>query len=70
MDSATAVKFSLIRSDLIAEVLSYLFTGQAINELFTGGKYLDSPSFDIVQGFACVTEARSPSSLITEGQSV
>jgi hypothetical protein len=33
-----AVNFSLIMPDLIAEVLSYLFTGKAINELFTGRK--------------------------------
>ena len=38
-----AVNFSLIMSDVIAEVLSYLFTGKAINELFTGRIKLSFP---------------------------
>jgi hypothetical protein len=35
-----AVNFSLIMPDVITEVLSSLFTGKAINELFTGSDFL------------------------------
>ena len=35
-----AVNFSLMMPDVITEVLSSLFTGKAINELFTGSNIL------------------------------
>jgi hypothetical protein len=35
-ETLLAVNFSLIMPDVITEVLSSLFTGKAINELFTG----------------------------------
>ena len=35
-----AVNFSLMMPDVITEVLSSLFTGKAINELFTGRYFL------------------------------
>jgi hypothetical protein len=38
LNSMLIVNFSLIMSDVITEVLSYLFPGKAIKELFTGSK--------------------------------
>jgi hypothetical protein len=50
-----AVNFSLMMPDVITEVLSSLFTGKAINELFTGRKTLmeEVPNgFDVDKYFA------------------
>ena len=50
-----AVNFSLMMPDVITEVLSSLFTGKAINELFTGRKTLmeEAPNgFDVDKYFA------------------
>jgi hypothetical protein len=40
-ETLLAVNFSLIMPDVITEVLSSLFTGKAINELFTGRIFME-----------------------------